>query len=150
MSISVTEMTERNLDAVLGIENLSFASPWSKNSFLYELQENKRAVYLAASEEERIIGYIGMWVILDEGHITNLAVHPDYRRHGVAWRLIETLTVTAADRGLARLTLEVRRTNFTAQQLYLKAGFVSAGVRPRYYRDNDEDALIMWKTLEIT
>jgi ribosomal-protein-alanine N-acetyltransferase len=141
------EMTERNLDAVLGIENLSFASPWSKNSFLYELQENKRAVYLAASEEERIIGYIGMWVILDEGHITNLAVHPDYRRHGVAWRLIETLTVTAADRGLARLTLEVRRTNFTAQQLYLKAGFVSAGVRPRYYRDNDEDALIMWKTL---
>lgn len=150
MSISVMEMTERNLDAVLGIENLSFASPWSKNSFLYELQENKRAVYLAASEEERIIGYIGMWVILDEGHITNLAVHPDYRRHGVAWRLIETLTVTAADRGLARLTLEVRRTNFTAQQLYLKAGFVSAGVRPRYYRDNDEDALIMWKTLEIT
>jgi len=147
MSISVMEMTERNLDAVLGIENLSFASPWSKNSFLYELQENKRAVYLAASEEERIIGYIGMWVILDEGHITNLAVHPDYRRHGVAWRLIETLTVTAADRGLARLTLEVRRTNFTAQQLYLKAGFVSAGVRPRYYRDNDEDALIMWKTL---
>jgi len=150
MSISVMEMTERNLDAVLGIENLSFASPWSKNSFLYELQENKRAVYLAASEEERIIGYIGMWVILDEGHITNLAVHPDYRRHGVAWRLIETLTVTAADRGLARLTLEVRRTNFTAQQLYLKAGFVSAGVRPRYYKDNDEDALIMWKTLEIT
>ena len=147
MSISVMEMTERNLDAVLGIENLSFASPWSKNSFLYELQENKRAVYLAASEEERIIGYIGMWVILDEGHITNLAVHPDYRRHGVAWRLIETLTVTAADRGLARLTLEVRRTNFTAQQLYLKAGFVSAGVRPRYYKDNDEDALIMWKTL---
>ena len=150
MSICVMEMTERNLDAVLGIENLSFASPWSKNSFLYELQENKRAVYLAASEEERIIGYIGMWVILDEGHITNLAVHPDYRRHGVAWRLIETLTVTAADRGLARLTLEVRRTNFTAQQLYLKAGFVSAGVRPRYYKDNDEDALIMWKTLEIT
>lgn len=147
MSICVMEMTERNLDAVLGIENLSFASPWSKNSFLYELQENKRAVYLAASEEERIIGYIGMWVILDEGHITNLAVHPDYRRHGVAWRLIETLTVTAADRGLARLTLEVRRTNFTAQQLYLKAGFVSAGVRPRYYKDNDEDALIMWKTL---
>jgi [ribosomal protein S18]-alanine N-acetyltransferase len=150
MTISVTEMTERNLDAVLGIENLSFASPWSKNSFLYELQENKRAVYLAASEEERIIGYIGMWVILDEGHITNLAVHPDYRRHGVAWRLIETLTVTAADRGLARLTLEVRRTNYSAQQLYLKAGFVSAGVRPRYYRDNDEDALIMWKTLWIT
>ncbi len=145
--MAVREMRIEDLDWVQGIENLSFASPWSRRSFLYELTENKRAVYLVAELGGRIAGYIGMWVICDEGHITNLAVHPDFRRQGVGSRLLEELIVAAVARGVARMTLEVRVSNLGAQQLYANYGFETVGTRRRYYRDNNEDALIMWKTV---
>lgn len=143
--MTVGEMSLADLDTVLEIENLSFASPWSRASFLHELQENSRAVYLAAREDGRVVGYVGIWIIFDEGHITNLAVHPEYRRRGIARLLLRELVSLARQRGVTRLTLEVRRSNHGAQQLYAQEGFVATGVRHRYYRDNNEDALIMWK-----
>ena len=146
MPMTVTPMTIGDLKGVLAIENAAFCNPWSRNSFLYELQENQRAVYLVAREDDRVVGYTGMWVIFDEGHITNLAVHPGYRRRGVGTRLLDELTSVAKARRVSRLTLEVRVSNIGAQSLYAKHGFVNCGIRNRYYRDNNEDAIIMWKS----
>lgn len=143
----IEPMKVDDVEEVLAIEQASFPTPWSRLAFLSELLENERAVYLAARQEGRIIGYVGMWRILDEGHITNLAVHPDARRQGVGRRLLQTLCDLAQARGLHRLTLEVRVSNAPAQHLYESFGFLAAGVRPGYYQDNNEDALIMWLDL---
>lgn len=146
MQIKVTPMTLEDLNEVLEIEVLAFSTPWSRNSFLYELLENERAFYLTAKNEYgRIMGYVGMWIVFDEGHITNLATHPQYRRQGVARSLMDQLILDSKERGVRYLTLEVRRTNSEAQELYQKLGFVHMGVRRKYYLDNNEDALIMWK-----
>lgn len=146
MEIKVEPMTLEDLEAVLEIEELSFPVPWSKNSFLYELLENERAVYLVAKNHYlKTIGYIGMWVVFNEGHITNVAIHPNYRRKGVAEKLIKELCVIAREKEVQHLTLEVRRSNLPAQNLYQKLGFVHMGIRRKYYLDNNEDAFIMWK-----
>lgn len=146
MLIEVAPMKLEDLNEVLEIEVLAFATPWSRNSFLYELLENERALYLTAKNElGRVMGYVGMWIVLDEGHITNLAIHPDYRRHGVAHKIMTELLAVSKEKGIRYLTLEVRRSNTPAQELYQKMGFVHMGVRRKYYLDNNEDALIMWK-----
>lgn len=146
MQIKVAPMKIEDLSEVLEIEVLAFSTPWSRNSFLYELLENERAFYLTAKNEYgRVIGYVGMWVVFDEGHITNLATHPQYRRQGVARKLMYELIAASKERGVRYLTLEVRRSNSEAQELYQKLGFVHMGVRRKYYLDNNEDALIMWK-----
>ncbi|MCL6588746.1 MAG: ribosomal protein S18-alanine N-acetyltransferase [Firmicutes bacterium] len=146
MELVVYPMAVEDLEEVLEIENSSFPIPWSRNSFLYELLENQRALYLAAKNScNKTVGYIGMWIVFDEGHITNLAVHPAARRQGVAKFLLKSLIKIAQEKGIKHLTLEVRRSNVPAQQLYQKFGFVHMGVRRRYYLDNNEDALIMWK-----
>jgi ribosomal-protein-alanine N-acetyltransferase len=140
------EVVLEDLNEVLEIEALAFSTPWSRNSFLYELLENERALYLTAKNEYgRIMGYVGMWIVFDEGHITNLATHPQYRRQGVARKLMGELIIASKERAVRYLTLEVRRTNSEAQELYQKLGFVHMGVRRKYYLDNNEDALIMWK-----
>lgn len=146
MQIKVAPMKLEDLNEVLEIEVLAFSTPWSRNSFLYELLENERAFYLTAKNEYgRVLGYVGMWIVFDEGHITNLATHPQYRRQGVARKLMNELIAASKERGVRYLTLEVRRTNNAAQELYQKLGFVHMGVRRKYYLDNNEDALIMWK-----
>ncbi len=146
MQINVAPMKLEDLNEVLDIEALAFSTPWSRNSFLYELLENERAFYLTAKNEfGRILGYVGMWIVFDEGHITNLATHPQYRRLGVAHKLMNELIAVSKEKGVRYLTLEVRRTNSQAQELYQKMGFVHMGVRRKYYIDNNEDALIMWK-----
>jgi ribosomal-protein-alanine N-acetyltransferase len=143
----IEPMEVGDVEEVLAIEQASFPMPWSRLAFLSELLENERAVYLVAREEGKVIGYAGLWRILDEGHLTNLAVRPDVRRKGVGRQLLETLCTLAAARGLRRLTLEVRVSNAAAQRLYESFGFLAAGVRPGYYQDNHEDALIMWREL---
>lgn len=146
MQPEISPMRVEDLEKVLEIEDLSFPTPWSRNSFLYELLENERALYLVAkSPWGDVIGYIGLWVIFDEGHITNVAVHPDYRRRGVGKALMLAMVEAVKQRGVRHLTLEVRRSNLAAQDLYQKLGFVHMGVRRKYYLDNNEDALIMWK-----
>lgn len=143
--VVIEPMRLEDLEEVLYIEDRSFPTPWSRQSFLYELLENERAVYLVARELGRVKGYIGMWAVLDEGHITNLAVHPDYRGRGIGRKLLENIISLGKKQGICYFTLEVRVSNIVARNLYTKLGFTSAGVRPGYYRDNNEDAIIMWK-----
>lgn len=145
----IEPMRVEDVEEVLVIEQVSFATPWSRLAFLSELLENERSVYLVAREEGRVVGYVGMWRILDEGHITNLAVHPDFRRQGIGRRLLQTLSNLSVARGLRRMTLEVRVSNDPAQRLYASLGFLVAGRRPGYYQDNHEDALIMWCDLPV-
>jgi len=144
--IAVAPMCVEDLADVLEIENASFSTPWSRDSFLHELLENERAVYLVAKDVlGKVAGYVGMWVIFDEGHITNVAVHPLFRNRGIGSLLLTRLAEVCREHDVKFLTLEVRRSNLAAQNLYYKHGFVHMGVRRRYYLDNNEDALIMWK-----
>lgn len=147
MNIVINRMLESDLPRVMKIERKSFADPWSLNSFRRELNDNPYALYLSAYLDEKLIAYIGGWLVTDELHITNLAVDPAYRRQGVAGKLLAELIDLAKKQGIVRATLEVRASNTSAIKLYEKNGFSSVGCRPRYYRNNNEDALIMWKEL---
>lgn len=140
-------MTARDLDDVLRIERLSFTAPWSRNAFLGELTENHFSRYLLLRCDEQTVGYGGMWIIIDEAHVTNIAVDPAYRGRKLGERLMRRMMAEAIAEGARRMTLEVRVTNATAQNLYHKLGFREGGVRRGYYTDNREDALIMWADL---
>jgi ribosomal-protein-alanine N-acetyltransferase len=137
-------MSLNDIDGIMEIETASFKIPWSRNAFISELTTNEFAVYLVAKIEDRVVGYAGMWKILDEGHITNIAVHPDFRGRKIGQGLVETLVSVAKEKNIGKLTLEVRKSNDVAQGLYGKFGFEVLGVRKKYYSDNQEDALIMW------
>ncbi|MDN5344785.1 MAG: [ribosomal protein S18]-alanine N-acetyltransferase [Clostridia bacterium] len=138
-------MSGENLDGVLAIERVSFPTPWTRHSFLNEIYNNNFAYYYVALAGRQVVGYTGMWIILDEAHITNVAVHPDYRGRRVGEILLNVLVQEAMYLGADRMTLEVRVSNLPAQRLYERLGFYRAGVRRGYYNDNREDAIIMWK-----
>ena len=142
--ISIRKMELADLDRVMDIEQKSYTLPWSYTSYIYELVENSRALYIVAQLGMKLIGYCGMWIIFDEGHITTVAVDPDYRRNGFGRQLIEALIQMGAAQGVKRFTLEVRVSNLNAQSLYKAMGFQSVGIRKGYYSDNGEDAYIMW------
>lgn len=141
----IKKMGLEDIESVWQIEKASFSHPWSRQAFLEEVVFNERAFYLVAKLERRIVGYAGCWVVFDEAHITNVATLPQYRRQKIATRLLESLEQRIAKLGVDSLTLEVRVSNQAAQYLYQQIGFQPAGVRKKYYTDNDEDALIMWK-----
>lgn len=143
--ITIEAMTPADLPEVLAIEQVSFPTPWSRHAFIGELTQNTSAKYIVARWFGQIIGYAGMWVIADEAHVTNIAVHPDWRRRRVGDRLLLALEEAAVDHGCVDITLEVRRSNFGAQRLYAKHGFEARGLRRGYYTDNNEDAIIMGK-----
>jgi ribosomal-protein-alanine N-acetyltransferase len=143
VDLRVVKMVLADLPQVLEIEHLSYPTPWSRRAFVSELTENAYAHYLAAKSGSRLLGYAGMWLVLDEAHITNVAVHPNARRQGVGRLLMETAVQLTEEHGCRTVTLEVRRTNQVAQSLYRSLGFQVMGVRKGYYTDNGEDALIM-------
>ncbi len=145
--IIIREMTEEDIDEVLDIEKKSFKTPWSRDAFVKEVNENRLAKYVVASVHDKVIGYGGIWLIIDEGHITNIAVHPDFRGLGVGKLLVEALIEICRERGINRMTLEVRKSNEIAKSLYKKYGFKECGIRPGYYSDTKEDAIIMWKEM---
>lgn len=128
------------------LDRICFTVPWSLESFEQELTVNDKAIYIVAEIDGQLAGYAGMWQILDEGHITNVAVSPEHRRQGIAAAVLNTLIVEGGRRGIRAFTLEVRASNVAAQELYRGFGFQSAGIRPGYYEDNKEAALIMWRT----
>lgn len=146
--IRIVQASQEHIDDIVNVEKLSFAIPWSKQSITEEFLNNETAVYYCALAGNMAVGYAGMWQVVDEGHITNIAVHPEFRQSGIGSALMEALLEEAGRRGLKALTLEVRRSNLNAQALYRKYGFSDGGVRKRYYADNNEDAIIMWKQLE--
>lgn len=131
--------------AVAELEQLCFAVPWSRESIIRDLTENELAEYIVAELDGRIVGYVGLWVVVDEGHINNVAVSPAFRRRHIAAALIEAVLRFAENAGVKGFTLEVRTGNEPARRLYEKFGFQQAGVRKGYYEDNGEDAVIMWR-----
>jgi len=145
MELTFTEMSCEHLDEVMAIERASFPTPWSRHAFTHELLQNEFAVYIVVLAGQKVIGYAGMWLILDEAHVTNVAVHPDYRRRQVGRRLMQELMRRAVMLGASRMTLEVRTSNQVARRLYASLGFVERGRRRGYYTDTNEDAVIMWK-----
>jgi ribosomal-protein-alanine N-acetyltransferase len=142
--IVIEDMTPDDIPAVQLVENASFPVPWPANAFRHELTQNKNAHYIVAREGERIIAYAGLWLALDEAHITTFAVIPERRRRKIGERMLVRLFDMAIELKAEWLTLEVRASNFPAQRLYEKYGFHAAGIRRRYYSDNNEDAIIMW------
>lgn len=138
-------MKEADLSQVMAIEQKSFADPWTLQSFYREIQENPYSRYLVAYRQERLVAYIGGWLITDQLHITNLAVEPQERGNGLAKKLLDELVRLSRKEGINKATLEVRVSNDAAINLYRKNGFAIVGRRPKYYINNQEDALIMWK-----
>ncbi|MBI2782047.1 MAG: ribosomal protein S18-alanine N-acetyltransferase [Chloroflexi bacterium] len=136
-------MTFEDLPAVHAIEKASFAVPWPSDAYRSELTTNRLASYIVARAEDAIVGFAGLWVMVDEAHVTTFAVDPRWRRRGVGERLLLALLDLAVARRAREATLEVRLSNMPARRLYEKYGFRPVGIRPRYYSDNGEDALIM-------
>jgi [ribosomal protein S18]-alanine N-acetyltransferase len=139
----VRRMTMSDIDAVHSIEADSFTTPWSRGAFEDELTENKCARYLVAESEGEIVAYAGAWLVLDECHITNIAVRRDKRGRGYGRLVTMKLIQYATNLGASYISLEVRRSNLVAQSLYKSLGFLQMGCRRKYYEDNGEDALLM-------
>lgn len=148
LNMSIVKANREHIDDIVNVEKLSFKIPWSRQSIIDEFMNNEAAVYYCALADGKAVGYAGMWQVLDEGHITNVAVHPEFRCCGLGSALMEALLKEAEMRGLIALTLEVRKSNFSAQALYRKYGFSDGGMRKAYYADNKEDAIIMWKRFD--
>ena len=142
------EMKAVHVPQVAALEKLCFADPWSENSVSSELN-NDLALWLVAMNDDTVVGYIGSQTVAGETDVMNIAVHPDWRRRGIAQSLIECLVVELKNRGSEALMLEVRASNAPAIALYEKLGFRQVGRRPNYYRNPKEDALILRKEWEI-
>lgn len=138
----------KDVDGIAEMEQICFSTPWSADAISQELNSNPLAHYIVAELEGRVVGYAGMWQILDEGHITNVAVRPELRGNHIASTIIAVMLEVGASLGIVRYTLEVRSSNEPAKALYRNFGFKEAGLRKGYYEDNGEDALIMWREAE--
>ncbi len=141
---AIRRLTYADLPQVIAIERRAFPTPWSLAMFVLELSKSS-GTCLAALVDDRIVGYVVCSRYADVWHVMNVAVDPDHRRRGVALALLEQLLTDVGED--ASLTLEVRPTNHSAIRLYERLGFKAAGVRRRYYQDNGEDALVMWRNL---
>ena len=143
--VTIRQATVNDVEDIYEIEKLCFPDPWSRDALTYELGENPRAFYIVADIGVKVVGYAGLWWIDDEGHITNVAVRPGYRNRRIGEGIISVLIDFTAGEGILHHTLEVRRSNEPAINLYEKFGFRVEGVRKGYYLNNGEDALIMWR-----
>lgn len=143
----VERMAEQDLDEVLAIERQSFPSAWSRGSYERELR-NDSSYYFCVRSAGVLVAYAGLWIVLDEAHITTIAVHPQWRGRGIATHLMRLLIGLAHREGAVRLTLEVRERNEAALALYRKLGFARKGVLPAYYGDTGENGIVMWKMLD--
>ncbi|MBQ2834502.1 MAG: ribosomal protein S18-alanine N-acetyltransferase [Clostridia bacterium] len=142
----IRPIREEDVDSIHEIETLCFAMPWSRESILHDVKENVVARWLVLdSGEGDVLAYAGMWFVLDEAHVCNVAVHPDHRRKGYGRMIFDALVELAQENSMSMMTLEVRRSNTAAQNLYHACGFLDVGYRKRYYEDNKEDALIMYR-----
>ena len=146
-NLVIEEMKVDDIDGVFEVEKNCFEDYWSKDSFKKELSNNL-AKYLVAKVDGKVAGYVGIWFVVDEGHITNVAVHEDYRGRKIGDQLIRELVQVCKDNKIVSMTLEVRTSNTVAQNLYRKYGFKMAGIRKEYYSNNKEDAIIMWNDIK--
>ena len=142
--LEIEAMGAEHIPTVLEIEALSFTTTWPTNAFANELGENKLAHYFVGRLDGKVVAYGGIWVILEDSHVTTIAVHPDYRGRGLGEQMLTHLLDEAMARNASWITLEVRESNETAQRLYRKYGFTNVSVRRAYYSDNNENAVVMW------
>jgi ribosomal-protein-alanine N-acetyltransferase len=143
-ALQIDPMVQSDLPAVLRIEGLSFSTSWPANAFANELRDNKLAHYFVGRFEGQVVAYGGIWVILEDSHITTIAVHPDFRGLKLGEEMLLKLLDEAILQGASWITLEVRESNESAQRLYRKYGFTTVSTRRGYYSDNGENALVMW------
>jgi len=142
--LTISRMLPADVDAVLWVEQSSFRDPWSRKLFEEEFKNPDLSQYFTAKVDDHIVGYMGFWLVEDEAHITNLAIHPAFRRQGIAQKLLQNTMARAKKMGAERATLEVRASNEPAKKMYEKNGFNLVAIRKKYYSDNQEDALILW------
>ena len=144
--LELREAKSTDIGKMAELDRICFSLPWSLADFETEILRNKLAFYLVCTADSELVGYAGLWAIKPEGHITNVAVSPDYRRRGIGSKLIEDLLRQSHERfGLTSYTLEVRISNLDAVKLYSRFGFKYAGKRKGYYTDTNEDALLLWR-----
>jgi len=142
-TVLIRKMEPADLSRVIEVERESFADPWSESAYLTEIS-NASAYYVVICVDELIVGFAGMWVIMDESHITTIAVDKPYRKMRLGERLLIDLLEESVERGAKRATLEVRQSNMAAQNLYIKYDFKPVAIRREYYSNNNENAVIMW------
>lgn len=143
-TLTFRRMNLEDIDQVLEVEHQSFTLPWSREAFLNELTFNKYAVYLVIEDNGKVVGYCGSWIVIDESHITNIAILPEYRGKKLGEALLQKMIEVSLSLGTVQMTLEVRVSNQVAISLYEKFGFQKGGIRKSYYTDNHEDAYVMW------
>ncbi len=142
--LSIAPMSVADVADVTRIERACFSTVWPQDAFYSELRTNKLAHYFVGRLDNRIVAYGGIWVILEDSHVTTLAVDPEFRRRGFGEVMLLRLVDEGLERGAAWMTLEVRESNRAAQQLYRKYGFTTVTMRAGYYSDDNESALVMW------
>lgn len=146
--INVIVVNEKYADKLAELEKQCFSDPWTGNMFLGDLKSEHTCYFGAFDENNNLIGYAGMWISVDDGQITNVAVHPDFRRKGIAYSLVINLVQVCKHKNLESITLEVRESNDNAISLYEKLGFERVGLRKNYYKNPSENAILMTKTLD--
>lgn len=144
MDMTFRKMTTDDIAQIVAIEESSFSTPWTADAFYRELTLNDYAYYVVIEKDGLVIGYCGLWMIIDESHITNIAILPEYRGQKLGDALLKEVIEQAKELGAKTMTLEVRVSNEVAKQLYRKHGFQNGGIRKGYYSDNQEDGLVMW------
>lgn len=142
-SISVRQAQETDLAAIIRMENRCFTDPWSPETLFGELSTDRLRLPLVAEQNGTLCGYIMAWIVVDQLHVLNIATDPDYQRQGVATALLQEAVRLGRPRGTVEVTLEVRASNHSARAFYLRHGFDEVGLRPGYYQDNGEDAIVM-------
>jgi len=143
MNLTFRKMTEDDVPAVVDLDQKSFSLPWPERSFRFELTDNPASRCWVAELDGKIVGMIVAWLIVDEAHVATIATDPDFRRRGIAKRLLSHALRKLIEQGAQSSFLEVRASNVAAQEMYRKFGYEEAGRRQRYYKDNDEDAILM-------
>jgi [ribosomal protein S18]-alanine N-acetyltransferase len=143
MKFAIRKMTLEDMPGVIDLDQKSFSLPWPERSFRFELTANSASRSWVADLDGKIVGMIVVWLIIDEAHVATLATHPDFRRRGIAKKLLAHALRHLMDDGARSSFLEVRESNIAAQEMYRKFGYEASGRRPRYYKDNDEDAILM-------
>lgn len=143
MNLYIRKMTVEDIAAVVELDQISFSLPWPERSFRFELTDNPASRCWVAEADGRVVAMLVAWLFVDEAHIANIATHPEYRRQGIARKLLSYTLQSAMREGVQSSFLEVRESNLPAQEMYRKFGYVEVGRRKRYYRDNNEDAILM-------
>ncbi|SET77236.1 ribosomal-protein-alanine N-acetyltransferase [Oceanobacillus limi] len=147
LELTIRKMELSDIDQVMEVERASFTTPWSREIFLQEIVENQHAHYFVMLIEKKVVGYVGMWIVIDDAQITNIAILPALRGNKFGEKLFRFTLQQAIGMGVKRLSLEVRASNTIAQRLYRKFGLVPGGIRKNYYKDDNEDAIVMWVNL---